>query len=213
MSKKRPWRRQRNHSVVTVAAAVIAVFISAMVKGAHAQAPPFSPPFAKTNEPLTIFVTSPIANSSFGAGTPLPNGPLIAAQQFCDQQARSAKLPGSWYPLLSSTTWDAVSVTGTLGTGPIYNIGREVIANNRKALWSGSLRAAVRYQASGVAVGPTSPPLVSGTTQLGLRTTKNSQDFCNNWTSKDTKLQVMTGNAGAVNSSMGRQIDRFFVSS
>ena len=149
-----------------------------------AQTIPFRPSFKTTDEALTIFVTSPLSNAAWGSGTALPNGPLLAAQEICNRQAQAAKLPGTWYPLISSSTWDAVNVTGTAGRGAIYNIRGDTIATNRKALWSGILKSPIRYQADGVAVSPTSPSVVTGTNPLGVRTANSSWFFCNDYTSK-----------------------------
>ena len=149
-----------------------------------AQTIPFRPSFKTTDEALTIFVTSPLSNAAWGSGTALPNGPLLAAQKICNQQAQAAKLPGTWYPLISSSTWDAVNVTGTAGRGAIYNIRGDTIATNRKALWSGILKSPIRYQADGVAVSPTSPSVVTGTNPLGVRMANSSWFFCNDYTSK-----------------------------
>jgi hypothetical protein len=77
-------------------------------------------------------------------------------RQACSTVAAVNGFTGTWYPLISSTTWDASSVTGTNTTRNIYNLNKELVATSESALWdaaNSSLLASVNYQPNGTSPG------------------------------------------------------------
>ena len=131
----------------------------------------FTPPWS-TTDPLTIFVSSSTHSANLGG----LEGARVICQNLADAQPT---LQGTvWYPLLSDSTWDAVSLTGTSSlSSPVYRVDGTVIAATRSALWSGgALNAAVLKTESG-AIQYSTP--FTGTGNTGTKTFFR----CSNWAS------------------------------
>ena len=159
-----------------------------------------SSPFRNSDEPLTIFISNDVLGSDFAKNAVAGETSLALAQRFCSAEARRSNLPGEWYPLLSTSNWDAVNITGASGKGAIYNVKGEVVAQNRAELWNGQLRKAVGYY------GNSRPylhslfiPIVTGTGPTGLRTSYDRQDYCDDWTSNVLRRRPTTGRGDQTN--------------
>lgn len=133
----------------------------------------FTPPW-NTTQALSIFVTSTTFTGNMGG--------LEGARASCQALANGVPaLAGTtWYPLLSDSTWNAVSLTGTsASSSPIYNMDGTIIAANRAALWNtdfNDLVNGVRYSQHGSLI---SDFIFTGSTSSGAKTSGH----CNNWTS------------------------------
>jgi hypothetical protein len=110
---------------------------------------------------------------------------LEGARQRCQTLANAvpALVGTTWFPILSSSTWDAVNLTGTNPTSePIYNLDGSVIAASRAALWDSvntSLVSGVQYDENEIPVAP-GISVYTGTTASGLAAGPN---LCSDWTS------------------------------
>jgi thermitase len=134
---------------------------------------------------LTIFVTSVEFNPTQSYNGKV--GGLEAARELCEIRAAAAghaSATGSWFPVMSSSRYNARDLTGiTNVVGSIHNTRGEVVASSRAHLWNrtSDLINAVRYDEFGVE--STSPTALSGSLATGLRHSTNSADFCLDWTS------------------------------
>ena len=133
-----------------------------------------------TNEQLSIFVSS---TSQQGGGW---NG-LEGMRAECQSLAQAQGYGGTWYPLASSSTWDALDVTGTTGTGAIWNMNSQIIANNRAQLWSGALDYPAAYLEDRLS--EYAGDLYTGTEATGGR----SSSYCLDWTSSIQEENAIVG--------------------
>ncbi len=134
---------------------------------------------------LRIFVSSiPFNMTTAYNGV---TGGLEGAREFCQLRAQAAGIAGpgrQWFPVMSSSRYDARTLTGTsASSAPIYNRMLETVATSRAHLWDRStpLVNPVRYDEFGNAL-----PLqdvATGTLQNGLRYSSLASEFCNDWRS------------------------------
>ncbi len=130
-------------------------------------------------EPLQMFVSSATFTGNIGG--------LEAARQHCQALADAVpELAGTlWFPLMSSSTWNAISLTGASpSSDPIYNMDGSIIAISRAALWN----ARTEPLMSGVANfedGTNAPVsfIHTGTVAEGTAT-----NHCNSWTNSSAEI-------------------------
>jgi subtilisin family serine protease len=158
-----------------------------------------------TDEPsqaLTIFVSS----IAFNPSSPYNGvtGGLEAAREFCQLRAQAAGIAQSgrqWFPLMSSSRYDARMLTGTSpSSAPVYNRNNNIVATSRAHLWdrSSPLSNAVQYNEFGIAVSRSD--LATGTLRTGVRYSFSSGDFCSDWTSTALSSRFLSsGTSTAVN--------------
>lgn len=155
----------------------------------------FTPPW-NTTQALTIFATSSTQSGNLGG--------LEGGRVLCQNLANAVpSLAGTtWYPLLSDSTYNASSLTGTSpSSAPIYNIDGSIIAANRAALWSGgTLTTGVKGTETGAM---RYDSVFSGTSALGVKTSS----LCSNWTSTSGN-----GTIGATNDTSSGWIGGFVTS-
>lgn len=138
--------------------------------------PTWSIPWSDT-EALQIFVSSASYEANLDG--------LEGARQRCQSLANAVPaLAGTtWYPILSSSTWDAINLTGTnAASEPIFNLDGSIIANSRALLWDAvntSLTNGVQFDENQVPVAP-GISVYTGTTPAGLAAGPN---LCSDWTS------------------------------
>jgi subtilisin family serine protease len=132
-------------------------------------------------------------------------GGLEAAREFCQLRAEAAGIAPSgrqWFPLQSSSRYDAKALTGTSpSSAPIYNRAGEVIATSRAHLWDRGtpLSNSVEYDEFASPVSATN--IATGTLRDGLRYSSSSAHFCNDWTSKEAGNSFMSaGDSMAIDS-------------
>ena len=138
--------------------------------------PTWSIPWTST-EALQIFVSSASYEGNLDG--------LEGARRRCQDLADAVPaLSGTtWFPILSSSTWNAVNLTGTDPTSqPIYNMDGSIIANSRAALWDAnntSLTNGINYDENRIPVAP-GISVYTGTTHTGSAL---EPDLCSDWTS------------------------------
>jgi len=152
---------------------------------------------------LTIFVSSVDfdATQSYN-GT---QGGLSAAREFCQIRAAAAGLADTgrqWFPLMSSSTYDAQELTGTSpSSAPIFNTHDEVVALSREHLWDRGtpLSNAVRYDEFELISTKTSA--ATGSSSTGIKVSSDPTNLCLDWNSRNAAYNyTRTGNPALVDS-------------
>lgn len=167
--------------------------------------PSWSVPWADSpSQELIVFVSSEL----FEFSTPYNGiiGGLEAARELCQMRANAAGLGGAgreWFPLLSSSRYDAQSLTGTSpASAPIRNVVGQIIATSRAHLWDRAtpLNNPVLYTELGDALA--TQEIYTGSLANGLRYSSQDTDFCLDWTSNSAGEQFeQRGDSNSVNSS------------
>ncbi len=146
-------------------------------------APTWSIPW-NASEPLRIFVSSATYTGNIGG--------LEGARQRCQELADAVpELDGTtWFPLMSSDTWNAIDLTGSSPSSqPIYNMDGTVIATSRAALWnagSRDLSSGVTCHEDGLQSGARS--VYTGTSGIGFATV-----HCSNWLANNQSSTAQIG--------------------
>jgi len=151
-----------------------------------------------TSEDLYIFIHPTAApGDSWGGG-------LEGMRSACQAAATSNGLHGTWYPLVSSTAWDANQVTGTNTTRNIYNMNSQLIASSEAALWDAANNPFTYYpdyypNGTQPAVWDKTTYTGSnpdGTKKLDWYTSPDINDACLDWTDGTINQGAVVGNAG-----------------
>lgn len=180
------------------------VFLLSNRASAQTATPTWNVTWKNTTSDLSIFVSS---TTNTGAGW----ASLENMRSTCQSLATAQGFGGTWYPLASTSTWNAINVTDATSnqTRNIWNMNSQIVATSESDFWDGSIAYELSWAENRTNVHTFQTRPWTGSTTAGYYAAGLT---CNDWTSAssavygnfgqtDDTIDYMYRNSGACNGS------------